>query len=166
MNDKAFVSVFIGLNENLRRVARRWLQSDDDVSDTLQDAFCRLWVRRQVIESEEQARAMSVVTVKNLSIDKLRHNTHMAGQTADIVMEQRGVSPMEEMDRHEQFEMVKQLVDTRLTAMQREVFGLKEFDGLDTDEIARRLDISIEAVRMNLSRARRTIRECYKQWNK
>ena len=50
-----------------------------------------------------------------------------------------------------------------LTPLQRKVFSLSTDDDMEYEDIAEALDMSIEAVRMNMCRARRTLREQYKK---
>jgi RNA polymerase sigma-70 factor (ECF subfamily) len=50
-----------------------------------------------------------------------------------------------------------------LTELQRRVIELKEIEGIEIEEIAKRYNMTESAVRMNLSRARNKIRECYRK---
>lgn len=161
MREESFLSAFKAMNHNMRQMVRRFLDNEDDVSDVLQDAFCRLWVKRQSIVSDEQAKALTVVTVRNLCIDHLRRQQ----PTVDIGSANTVASDDADRmrDRQELYEQVKRLVDSKLTSVQREVYQLKEIEGMTTEGVAERLGMSVEAVRMNLSRARKTIRECFRE---
>ena len=55
------------------------------------------------------------------------------------------------------------IIDTRLTDSQRRVLVMRDFEGRGFDEIAETLGISPESARMQLSRARKAVRECYRQ---
>jgi RNA polymerase sigma-70 factor (ECF subfamily) len=46
-----------------------------------------------------------------------------------------------------------------LPEKQRDIFQLREVEGLDYSEIASHLDISLDQVKVNLHRARKRIRE-------
>ena len=46
--------------------------SDDDSEDALQDAFCRLWTRKEEIHGEKQAEGLLSVAARNIRIDKIR----------------------------------------------------------------------------------------------
>lgn len=65
-------SVFTRLRPRLHSTARRLLESDDDADDAVQEAFCRLWQRRDRLSGESEAEGVSVTTVRNICIDSLR----------------------------------------------------------------------------------------------
>ena len=65
----------------------------------------------------------------------------------------------------ERFQAVKRLIDSKLTVGQRTILELRDLRGYEINEIASLLDMQPTAVRMNLSRARKTIREQYKKLN-
>ena len=76
MEGDAFTSVFVGLRQRLKRIATGILGDSDDAEDALQDAFCRLWSRRDRIAGSSEVEALSVTTVHNVCIDALRRQSH------------------------------------------------------------------------------------------
>ena len=79
--------------------------------------------------------------------------------SADEVPE-RGVAPA----MPDEAEALKERLMRVLTPLQRRVFELATFEELEYDEIARRLELTQEAVRAHVSRARRKVREAYAKW--
>ena len=154
---------FQRLGTALHRMARTLMGNADDADDALQEAFCRLWPRREKIKSEEEAAKLLTTTVKHLSIDLLRQR-----QTRMTVLldEERDTVPDLEVNqyetREEQYSRVKRLVDTKLTPLQRDILHRREILGEGYEQIARDLQMQQSAIRTQLSRARKTIRECYK----
>ena len=69
-------------------------------------------------------------------------------------------------DRKYQLEMVKKIVESKLTETQRLILSRREYDNMEYEEIAEELGMQPAAVRMQLSRARKTILECYKDYDK
>ena len=126
----------------------------------MQDTFCRLWMRRDDIRSSSHAQALAVTAVKNASIDA--HRRHLVRQPVEIDpnMGDAAYSHVaEDAERDDFFNHVEKIVMNRLGERERTVFRLIEYDDLSTDEVAKRLGISNQAVRKALSRARCTIRE-------
>ena len=72
MSDKVLISTFTALRKRFLRMAMHILPSEDDAADALQDAFCRLWPRREKIESEAEAEALATTTLRNICIDNIR----------------------------------------------------------------------------------------------
>lgn len=166
MSEEHLLTAFSRLRLSLHHMALRFLPNRDDAEDILQEAFCRLWPHHEEIGSEQEAAALTTTTVRHLCIDETRKRGRYT--TEDIEEHTNrlsGQSPQEEMERKERLELLDRAIAQRLTPMQREILHLKEFEDYTTEEIADRLHLQPTAVRMHLSRARKAIREQYKEWN-
>lgn len=129
------------------------LSDADAAEDALQDAFVRLWGRYQV-RSEKEAEALLTRTVRNMSIDSLRKR-----KTVPLA----GDLPEEaEENREALFRRVEEMVDTELTDLQKLIVRRHEYESVTLEKIAEELGMQPPAVRMQLSRARKTIREHYR----
>ena len=138
----------------LKARAGKVLTDADAAEDALQDAFVKLWGRYPV-RDEKEAEAILTWTVRNVSIDQLRKR-----KTVPLV----GDLPEEDAeDRETQFRRVEEMVDTELTDLQRQIIQRHEYDGITLEKIAEELGMQPPAVRMQLSRARKTIREQYRK---
>ncbi len=129
------------------------LSDADAAEDALQDAFVRLWGRYQV-RSEKEAEALLTRTVRNVSIDQLRKR-----KTVPLV----GDLPEERVENREAlFRRVEEVVDMELTNLQKLIIRRHEYESVTLEKIAEELGMQPPAVRMQLSRARKTIREQYR----
>ena len=72
MGDKTLTTVFTRLRRKFLNMAMAILPNEDDAADALQDAFCKLWPRRDTINDEAKAEALTSVTVRNICIDRTR----------------------------------------------------------------------------------------------
>ncbi len=156
------LSAFSRLTRRLRGVASSILGSEADAEDALQDAFVRLWPQHDKIATEAEAEGKLTLTVRHLSIDRLRRRqtTHM-----EPLDEELDVPPDEEAneaeERERRFRQVQSIIERELSPVAREILHRHEYEGQDFDTIAAALDMQPAAVRMQLSRARKTIRMCY-----
>ncbi len=66
-------------------------------------------------------------------------------------------------DPIEDMELYERLIIKGLTKNQKRIYNLITHDCLEYDEVASRLNMTVEAVRMNMSRARRRIAENIKK---
>lgn len=150
----------------MHRMTFRLLRNREDAADVVQEAFCRLWPRKEAIRDREEASALAVATVRNLCVDELRRRGKV--DLCDIEEERDGcpeLSPCEELELRERYEWVDRCVQERLSEVQRAIWKLRAEEELSTVEIAELLGMQPTAVRMNLSRARQKIRELYEEWN-
>ena len=160
MSESILTHTFTALRKKFLRIAMHILPDEDDAADALQDAFCRLWPRRDSIDSEAEAEALTTTTLRNICIDNVRKhriNTVPIDEEHDRCEESNG------NEQEERYIEVKKIIENGLTPQQKEIIELKEIEGYTIEEIARKLSSTESAVRMNLSRARKRIRECYRK---
>lgn len=158
------LAAFGRVRSRLSRMAGSLLGSSDDADDALQDAFERLWTRRDAIRTESEGEALLTTAVRHASIDALRRRqarpVFPLDEERDAIEDDAG----EEAQRREElFRDVEALIDSELSPTARTVLRLRDYERRSFDDIARRLGTTEEAVRKHLSRARQTIRNCYKQ---
>jgi RNA polymerase sigma-70 factor (ECF subfamily) len=151
------------LRGRLTRLALRFLPSQEDAEDVLQDAFMKLWSRRGAISSRKEAEALSVVAVRNQCIDNIRRK-HIDTVELDAAKDRGPCEYVtDKIERYELFAEVESMIDSELTEQQRRILRLKEYEDLSIKRISDMLDMEETTVRMNLSRARKKIRECYQR---
>lgn len=159
MKTDNLTSSFLALRNKLHRSALGFLKNDEDARDALQDTFLNLW-RDGGAETETAARNKLFAVLRNICIDRLRKSrTYPLDETDTDSLEVKAFS-FEDMDKYES------LLITGLTEIQRHIYSLVTHDGMEYDAIAETLGMSVEAVRMNMSRARKKIRDNYKQLNR
>ena len=167
MSEEHLTSVFTRLRRRLLRLAMQFLPSEEDADDALQEAFCRLWPRADTLINAEQAEAATTLTVRNLCIDEVRRRGRRPTLELDAGRDEKeettAPSPQEEMEQREQFALIEELLHEQLTPLQRQILQMKEYEEKSYEEIAAHLNMEQTAVRMNLSRARKALREAYRK---
>ena len=145
------------------RSVRRRLMSrhTDDEEDALQEAFCRLWTRRDDFSSQGEAEGFLTVAARNVSID--HHRRRQAHPETDIDTLDRYPVSDGDSDRDDRIAEVNRLIDTVLSPRDREILRRHDRDGWDFEEISEHFHISEANARMIVSRARKSIRTLYRQ---
>ena len=139
---------FLSLRERMKRRNASWTE------DALQDAFVRLWGRYEP-ESVSQAKALLTTAAKHAEIDEKRRRKTVP-LDGDVMEEESSVKEREEL-----FLRVDDLIRTRLTDIQQYIIRRHQYEGASLEKVARELGMKPPAVRMQLSRARKTIRKIY-----
>lgn len=152
MKKDVLTSSFLDIRSKLHRIAMRLLQNDEDAKDAVQDTFEKLWSKDE-IESNAEARNKLVHVLRNTCIDRLRTNHSVSLESAEADFEGGYETSTEDMERYERL-IVKGLTDSQMR-----IYNLITHDCLEYEEVARKLNMSVEAVRMNMNRARKRIRE-------
>lgn len=161
MSEQTLISAFSRWRNRLLRQALRFLPSKEDAEDVLQDAFIRLWAKAEQIETEKDAASLATVVIRNMAVDHYRQQKRKP-QTTDVEM----LDLQEETaDIDERRQLVDEIMQRVLTPLQLRIVELREYEGLGYDEVASILGMQQPAVRMQLSRARKAIREEYVRVN-
>ena len=156
-------TAFTALREQMLSLAERITGNRDDAADAVQDAFVKLWQQRGRYKSTSHAQGAGMMTVHTTSIDMARHNSHHVDVTIDQVNE-----PAEEVSDDERslaYRQVRYIIDNDLSSKQRQIIDLREIEGLEFEDIANRMNMTAANVRVELSRARRRVREIYQSRN-
>lgn len=160
MTGKQFTSVFMRIRTSLRNRAMAVLHSDSDSDDVLQDAFCRLWMRRETIKNEEHAAGLSHAAVRSVIIDRIRSQS---ANPSEPISESHSMKMSDEdtvdRDSTDSFEGIDEMLRSCLSSRDCEIIRKREMYGYGYDELSEEYGIAPDAVRQIVSRGRRTIRE-------
>ena len=165
MSEDFLTSAFVKMRTVLRGTASRLLGNEAAADDALQEAFYKLWNRHYVLASESDAAALLSRTVRNEAVDTLRQRKRHPSVISSEV--EKSVSAVADEDatpeREEMLRNVKTLIESQLTPIQQEILQRRDYNGEEYASIAEDLGMQETAVRMQLSRARKTIRETYRK---
>ncbi len=78
MNAECFKQQFLPYHEKLYRIAFRLLGNREDAEDMLQEAYLKLWNKREGLASISNTEAYAVGVLKNVCFDFLRSNPDYA----------------------------------------------------------------------------------------
>lgn len=156
--EKEFPILFESIRDKVFRFARRILNDPEDARDTVQDVFEKMWKMSSKTHIQGNFEALSMTITKNLCLDKLKHEKQKQHKLQLLRVRHEPVSLPVDFDRKNTFQVIRGLID-ELPEKQRMVIHLRDVEGLSFDEIATIMDTDISAVRMNVSRARKTVKE-------
>ncbi len=144
-------------------LAERITGNHDDAADAVQDAFVKLWQQRGRFESTSHAQGAGMMTVRTTSIDMARRNSRQA----DVPVEQAAdtIDEVTDNDRSLAYRQVRYIIDNDLSDNQRKIIDLRELQGMEFEDIANQMNMTAANVRVELSRARRRVREIYQARN-
>ncbi|SEJ30506.1 RNA polymerase sigma-70 factor, ECF subfamily [Cyclobacterium xiamenense] len=132
------------------------IKDRDAANDAVQEAFSNAWVHRESLEQMENPEGWMVKTLKNQVLQQFRTASRMEPleNQGEAIQEE----PAEYQAASQSVKRVFCFLDD-LPQKQREVFELREVEGLTYEEIAGYLEISVEQVKVNLHRARKRLKE-------
>lgn len=143
------------LTEAFLALRGRW-----KTEDTLQDAFCRLWGGKYKIGSVKEAIGLLSRTGRNLEIDEYRKAR--GRQTVSLEGRQVEDECGDAMEKERLFRKVEASVESELTDLQKLIVRKHEYEGQSFERIAKDLGMQQTAVRMHISRARKILRDKFR----
>ena len=158
MELREFKIQVIPLKDKLYRLAKRLLEDTDEAQDIVQEVFIRLWKKGESLREYRSIEALAMVTTRNLCLDRLRMRKYPTENIDEIRGEVETSGIDERIDHSEIVAKIHSAINT-LPELQRTVIHLRDIEGYEYREIADLLDMNENAVRVNLSRARKRIRE-------
>lgn len=169
-DEAAYEQVVRAYGGRLLAVARRILNSEEDARDVVQDAFMNAFKNLDRFEGNAKLSTWLHRIAVNAALMKLRTRKRKPEQSIDSLLpafmddghhEERFQSwdePVDKlMERAETRELVRKQIDA-LPDSYRTVLVLRDIEGLDTEETANVLGLSVNATKIRLHRARQALR--------
>lgn len=169
--ESAYETVIRKYGGRLLAVARRMLRNEDDAQDALQEAFMAAFRSLQSFEGNARLSTWLHRITVNACLMRLRTQRRKGEEPIDDLLlrfDDTGhhlVPPSSwsersdlALDRDETRAHVRACID-RLPETYRMILMLRDIDELDTEETARLLGITANAVKVRLHRARQALRQ-------
>jgi RNA polymerase sigma-70 factor (ECF subfamily) len=159
MTLKEFTYQLVGLKDKLFRFSARIVGDDEMAEDVVQDVVIKMWDKRENRDDYQNLEAYCMRMTKNLSIDKTRAKSFQ-NVSLDKAPEQIQDShnPYQQTAEKDTVSHVHQLMQD-LPEKQRMVMQLRDIEGMEYKEIAEALELPLNQIKVNLFRARKSIRK-------
>jgi RNA polymerase sigma-70 factor (ECF subfamily) len=160
-----FKTNILPVSKKLLRFATHFLKDEDDAKDVVQDVFLKLWQKRDELEKIENVEAFAMRMTRNRCLDVMRANkTIPISAETDRRMKEETVDVHNHVEYTESANQIKKLIN-QLPDLQRTVMYLRDVEQLSYDEIAETTELQLNAIRVNLSRARKKVRDEFLKLN-
>ena len=150
-------------NERVYRTARAILKDDSEAEDVMQQTYVNAYAHLRQFSGRAQFSTWLTRIAVNEALARVRRRRNYpsvdgnAADTESFMKEPETSDPERQAAARELRAVLESAID-RLAAGPREVFVLREVEGMSTVEVARALDVSEDVVKTRLSRARAAIR--------
>jgi RNA polymerase sigma-70 factor (ECF subfamily) len=159
-----FKITVLPLREKLLNISLKLLDEKADAEDVVQEVFLKLWHIKDKLDEYNSVEALAVMATKNLALDKLKTRRPMADVSGLWMQDSGEKDPAELLEQQDAVACIRELI-RQLPSLQQTIIQMKDVDGYELSEIAEITGSRIEAVRTNLSRARKKIREQFMALN-
>jgi len=160
-----FKTKVLPVSNKLFRFAARILNNEEEARDVVQDIFLKLWQKRETLHEVENIEAFAMQMTRNRCLDLIRAN-----RSVPLDIETKFSHRHDSLDIHTSIELtdsaikIKTLIE-ELPGLQRNVMYMRDIEQLEYEEIAGMTGLNVNAVRVNLSRARKKVRDEFLKLN-
>ncbi|MFT6730449.1 MAG: RNA polymerase sigma factor (sigma-70 family), partial [Glaciecola sp.] len=140
------------------RLAKRLLVSREEAEDATQEILMKLWKNKEKIAEYKNVEAFSMTMTKNFCLDRLKSKQAQNLKIVHSNYEDNNTSLEKQLEARDSVDWVSKIIE-ELPDQQKIILQLRDIEEYDFDEIAKVVDMNPTAIRVALSRARKTIRE-------
>ena len=154
------------LKNQLFRLAQRITLNREEAEDIVQETLIKVWNRRNSWQDIESIEAFAMTICRNLALDSQRRQARR--KESENVLENHidtALGPYEQMQQRDRVRIVGEIINS-LPEKQRSCIQLRDIEGKTYKEISTVLAISEDQVKVNIFRARQTVREKLKTIDK
>ncbi len=158
MTQADFVKLVMPFKDKVFRLAKRLLVSNEEAEDATQEILMKLWRNKEKISDYKNVEAFSMTMTKNFCLDRLKSKQAQNLKIVHSNYEDTNTSLQKQVENNDSVDWVSKIIE-ELPEQQKIILQLRDIEEYDFDEIAKVVDMNPTAIRVALSRARKTIRE-------
>lgn len=158
MNQSDFLKTVLPFKNKVFRLAKRLLVSTQEAEDATQELYFKLWKNKEKLSNYKNIEAFAMTMTKNYCFDRLK-----SGQASNLTLvhnnyREKEISLDKKIEYQDSITQIHKLIEN-LPEQQKIIIQLRDIEQYNFDEICKITDMKPTAVRVALSRARKTIRE-------
>ncbi len=158
MKQSEFLTTVMPFKDKVFRLAKRLLVSTEEAEDATQELYFKLWKNKEKLKGYKSIEAFAMTMTKNYCFDRLKSKQASNLTLIHSNYKEKDTPLQRQVELNDSVSKVHQLIDD-LPEQQKLIIQLRDIEQYEFDEIAKMLNIKPTAIRVTLSRARKTIRE-------
>lgn len=158
MKQHTFIALISPVQDKMYRLALRLLVSREAAEDAVQEVMLKLWSRKKKLLSYDNLEAFSMTVTKNHCLDQLKRRQNNNLRLVHSNYEDGNTSVQRAIEVQDDLTWVQKIIET-LPEQQKIIIQLRDVEQYEYVEIAKMMNMQETAIRVTLSRARKTIRQ-------
>ncbi len=158
MNQFEFIKTINPFKDKLFRLAKRLLVSTEEAEDATQEILVKLWNKNEGLDKYNSIEAFAMTMIKNYCLDQLKSKRSQVLKLVDDNFDNNQANLQKKLEDEDSLVWVEKIMN-KLPEQQKLIVQMREIEQYEFEEIAKILDMNETAIRVALSRARKTIRE-------
>ncbi len=163
MSQERFKAEILPIREKLFHIAQKILVEEQEAEDAVQEVLLKLWHTRDSLDKYDNAAAFATTVTKNHCLDRLKVKNRLDSLDDSYNTRAGTDNPYLQLERKNTEELLHKIINS-LPPLQQAIIRMKDMEEYEVEKIAEITGTKVEAVRVNLSRARKKVREEYIKW--
>ena len=158
MNESEYLAFVTPITNKIFRFSKRILVSREEAEDATQDVLIKLWKKRQRLGDYNNPEAYAMTITKNHCLDRLKSRQAQNLRIAHENFHNDQVTSLQsKIETSDSISLLENLIKI-LPEKQQLIAQLRDVECYDFKEISKILDMRETAIRVALSRARKTLK--------
>ena len=159
-NHHSFKELYATYAPKLFAFSRKYLQSQEDAEEIVQEVFLRIWEKRQNIDENQSFSSYVIQAAKHRIFNGFRKKVNEQAYLDFLMHADNPSSKFTEMDvNYREIKMKAEKVIGMMPSKRQEIFRLSRESGLKNREIAEKLQISIKTVENQMGQALKFLKD-------
>ena len=158
MDINEFKIQVLPLKNKIFRFAMRLTGNKEEAEDIMQNVFAKLWIKRDELDKYRNIDSLAMVITRNACIDMFRAVKMQYADINDDFISAKDSGPEKQSELKDICKIINGIIST-LPLLQKMVVHLRDVEGYNNAEVSEITGLQVNAVKVNLSRARKKIRE-------
>lgn len=159
MNQLEFLQLTSPFKDKVFRLAKRLLISTEEAEDATQEVLVKLWSKNESLVGFNSIEAFAMTITKNYCLDQLKSKRSENLKIVHDNFTDDAHSLVKKVEDDDSLNWVEKIIN-QLPEQQRLIIQMRDIEQYEFSEIAIIMQMNETAIRVALSRARKTIREC------
>ena len=158
MTQAEFIDIITPFKDKVFRLAKRLLVSQEEAEDATQEILLKLWNNRTKMAEYRNVEAFAMTMTKNFCLDRLKSKHAQNLKIVHSNYQDNSASLQKQVELRDSVDWVSKIIE-ELPEQQKMILQFRDIEQYEFSEIAEMLNMNETAIRVALSRARKTIRE-------
>ena len=158
MTQNEFVHLTNVFKDKLFRLAKRLLVSTEEAEDATQEVILKLWHKKDNLSQYNSVEAFAMTMTKNYCLDQLKSKRAQNLKIVHNNFTDTEAGLQQKLEDQDSLNWVEKII-AKLPQQQQLIIQMRDIEQYEFEEMAKILEMNETAIRVALSRARKTIRE-------
>ena len=158
MTQNEFVHLTNVFKDKLFRLAKRLLVSTEEAEDATQEVILKLWHKKDNLSQYNCVEAFAMTMTKNYCLDQLKSKRAQNLKIVHNNFTDTEAGLQQKLEDKDSLNWVEKII-AQLPQQQQLIIQMRDIEQYEFEEMAKILEMNETAIRVALSRARKTIRE-------